>query len=474
MTGPARSITADGTSGFRRPAREAGHVGTGNEHASRGAASRLSVALVTCFLTSIHIQIFHRFPIPFPLAIACAFLLLVVHRKDTRQINTCLIGAFILLSLATVLFSPRQSYLATKLLSFGNLATSALCGLAFFTAISSWPARFAERYFLVLVLILVIGPTAENMFAPVKALSEAYRAWNFPLPFENDLRDIYLHGGIRPKFFTLEPSHVAKMFVVVLTLWYCLSDRAWKLALAIVLVGVLSWSLRAPSLMPAIVLLLAHAFLFPRDAGIPLPPQLTRVALFNLLIVAAIVLVFFADALNVGRINQIIEGRDASFTIRIVAPFTIIPELLSHAPFLGIGVGGMDAYVTDTIVPHFSNAGIFMQRFLEDGTADKIIQNVLAEYVVVYGAAGSLIGFAILARLVKVNAPGMVLFFFINLAAYGLIIGGLVTIRFWLFVFALLFAAASVSKRRGSHARVRKDARAVRPAPWPVRQGMSE
>jgi hypothetical protein len=148
---------------------------------------------------------------------------------------------------------------------------------------------------------------------------------------------------------------VAKFLLLSSFAYVALSASRWRHFTGLVVCLAAAALTRSPIvvlLLPLQVLLLAF--------GRPLvsePRLVSRPMKAIVLLVAGVLATVFVAALLAGRIEQALEGRDSSSTIRIVTPVLIAWETLNDSPWWGAGISGTES-IEGSIALGFELAGI--------------------------------------------------------------------------------------------------------------------
>ncbi len=152
------------------------------------------------------------------------------------------------------------------------------------------------------------------------------------ITYAENLRDQVLYGGVRPKLFTSEPSHVAKFYMVMLLVWYVTASAWWRTpaVYSLLLAGVTV--VQSPTMLVALPAIWA-ADLCRSRAG---AGWLLAVALAPLGLTAA-------EALFAGRLEHILTGQDTSFIYRAVMPFDVMARVWADHPLFGLGIGAKES-----------------------------------------------------------------------------------------------------------------------------------
>src|SRR5690606_6753762 len=111
--------------------------------------------------------------------------------------------------------SAWLSLLQSTLLLIGCV----FAGFGVLFELRTWPSALLRRWFLVgAVIVTILG--ALEYISMFRAVSDTVRQVLYDndnqFLYEGDERDLALHGAVRPKVFTQEPSHPAKFVGIAL------------------------------------------------------------------------------------------------------------------------------------------------------------------------------------------------------------------------------------------------------------------
>lgn len=405
-------------------------VSTGGRH----RVNPFRMMLVVVFFASLYTHLFFGFEIPHPVPLACAVTLSLLNVRRLRKSVVKWLGLFIAISLLSVIFSVYSGYMVEKLRSFIYLLASSFAAYAIYLELRSWPRHDVANLCSASISILLIGCLLEMFVDPVRSVSDGFRLWNNPRSYSAEFRDISLHGGVRPKFFSREPSDVAKVISIFAVLWLGAArtrKKEIKFLLLMICVLLINRSATAFFLVP---IFLVYFVFRNRVAS-------EKSFVFLVVLVGVLIgLMLSVDYWAVGRIKNILEFTDQSFFIRLVGPFQLVPDLLSRSPLLGLGVGGTDAYVDSIILPFYADHGVAVDRFIVSGNAGALLNNALVDFVLFYGVGFGLVNFYILAKYFRALGVKSVAYVYFTALCFSVIIGSFVGLLFWVSVSACVLS----------------------------------
>ena len=341
------------------------------------------------------------------------------------------------------------------------LLASVFAGLGLFSELRTWSSRALESVMAVTVSIILVLACLEA-YTPFAQVSNAARevlyAADGQFLYSSDERDMFLHGTVRPKVFTQEPSHPAKYLAVGIAAWFLVSARRYKGLIATGLFMLSAFVLRSPSLIAGPIFVLYFSALG-ADGEHDLRKGTARMAAL-----AACAIAFFTLPQWVGmfpgeRSIEIAQELDASSIIRLLGPLEIATDILKEQPFFGVGIGGKE-YAWETMLSVYAMFPVMkIERFYL--MADAGWGNAFFQFIAYCGIAGGgaflwwLAGMS--RRLIVKDWPSMLFVFFVVFNVDG----AFNIVRPWAYFF--LMAAAyhvAVRERLMASARQKSEAQA--------------
>jgi len=194
--------------------------------------------------------------------------------------------------------------------------------------------RLAEYFYKIIVTILVL--CILDIFTPFHELNifvvDLFGGSNQG-DFTAERESAYFFGIRRPYPFTLEPSHVSKFLLIVISGWLVLSKKKnYKLFFLIVFLSIVI--IRSPILLGSIIVILYYQ-MSENAAKKDIRMFSSRLIVVALLIVATS---FFGFIILEARIKSVISGGDPSTYIRLFRPYLILYESLMYSPWIGVGI----------------------------------------------------------------------------------------------------------------------------------------
>lgn len=401
--------------------------------------------LVVLFLVGIYLEyaLYLSPTIPIPAAPAgLAGLTLLLRRREwieERQLFA-LVGIIALYLLST-LCASGSIYLPERLKGFLQLSYSLVIGYGVFICLVRYERRRLARLFLGFSVLIVVGCVLEN-YTGFRAISDAVRSKLFQQNlYESGVRDEVLYGGVRPKFFTSEPSYVAYALTFYAFAWYVLSTWRWKTFGYLALLGIGMFLVRSPTLLLGGVLIapyeiaLAGRSFFGRMVAADV--KLTRIIALSilLLVVVGVGGVRFFNA----RVSQVRSADDPSFFFREIGPALVAKDVAKQRPVAGAGLTGEEAIASRIIQVYVYSPSASPEWDL--GKVNQIMNNFFWLHWIYLGIGWGLLMFGALTRFLRTLHASSVLFCWTVWAVMGQASGAYVSPKPW----ATLLIACAIS-----------------------------
>lgn len=273
-------------------------------------------------------------------------LLMVVHLKQARRHANLLVMLVAICGIIDVGSTAFPEMWFELALSTALLIACIIAGLGLFFELRTWPRAMLCRW-CAIASVVVLGLGILEYLAPFRELSDAARQFLYSddqqFLYAGDERDVTLHGVVRPKVFTQEPSHPAKFVAVVVTGWFLLSHRKNKATIALVGCILGYMILRSPSIMIGPAMILYFSFF-----GQSRVTGERSVGKLSALVFALVAMVTFTDWIGIvpgTRAQAIASNADGSMVMRLLAPIAIAQGAIAANPLFGLGIGGKEAAV---------------------------------------------------------------------------------------------------------------------------------
>ena len=402
--------------------------------------TRRNVALVLFVsgLLAFHTQLLFTLPIPFPITLVtfAALAMLYADRLEKKDVQFIFlsIGAVCLMSGLQLMTGGSRDIVGSSI----YLIISIITAIGVVLTLRAWPRAFTARLFIICALLLVGYALLEAYIPPFKTLSDAFRNWNFAgQMYANDARDMLLHGGVRPKVFAREPSHVGKNFVMASTAWLLLTTYQRKLAVfgGLFVAGFLF--IESPMIVIMLLIGACYVIFDPERRYRDKAYRVVRVTLACTFPLAIPIVLLAASSLPLPeRFDRLLSGQDASMMVRITGPIQAVPVLLENNPMFGVGFGADEDLSREVLFPFYVELGLPPNAI--EHKADNLLHNAIAEFIVGVGVIGSILFGVVIARYVVSATAGSVLFFSVVFLSFCMFLGGFNTIRVWLWFYLLL------------------------------------
>jgi len=378
----------------------------------------------------------------FPVVALGPILYLAARPAVTRTDELFLPKVIFLLVLSIVL-SPGYLYVSEKILGLIQCVMAIVVAVLTVRLMQRLRVDLLERSLLIVWIGVIVGCLLEVVGLTTEA-SDSFREWAYASQYtlyDSDSRDMNLVGWPRPKLFSVEPSHVTKLFVASLNAWL-LVRLTWRKVVF------------ASGATLAMILIMGSPMLFVSAAitsTIVLWDRETSARkkagmILGALLIGMCFVYFYGDSTYsrvVDRLESVGQSslagrleRAGSEEQRMVFPYITLAETWLRWPAFGVGVGGKEVVI--------ENSSLRVAR-----PESALGNNALAEIGIYLGVVGSLWFFSLLRREAKETNIRRIGMFFTILALFSQLMGGMVSFQYWGFI-ALLWGALSVADGSGS------------------------
>jgi hypothetical protein len=338
------------------------------------------------------------------------------------------------------------------------LMASLVAGLGLFAELRTWSGRALESV-LALTVLIVLTLACLEAFTPFSQVSNAAReilyAADGQFLYSSDERDMFLHGTVRPKVFTQEPSHPAKYLAVAIAAWFLVSKRRHRLLVSTALFALGAYVLRSPSLVAGPILVI-YFTAFGADGESNHRRAASRLCAIALCAIAFFTLPTWVGLFPGERSMEIAQDLDASTIIRLLGPLEIASEIVKEQPLFGVGIGGKE-YAWETMLSVYAMYPVMkLERFYL--MADAGWGNAFFQFVAYCGIAGGAAFLwwivAMSKRLVVKDWASILFIFFVVFNVDG----AFNIVRPWAYFFVLASAYhVAVRDRTGALAQQREE-----------------
>ncbi|HYX04275.1 MAG TPA: hypothetical protein VE963_19430 [Reyranella sp.] len=320
----------------------------------------LDCSLITLFLLGLYLGV--ALPVTSKIPLTCApsgFAGLIVLWRRRDQIHPRHLAgllAVVVVYLCSILAASNYEFLSKRFTGLLQLTYSLVIAYAIFLTLVHGERRQIAAILLGFCILIIIGCLLEAD-AGLRSLSDAVRerVFDASIVYDADLRDQILYGRVRPKLFTSEPSAVTFAYTHYRAVWLVVSPWRWKLPVYLGMIGMALFVLPGPTLVLMLLLMVPYLIFLAgaKPGGRPSATRLVgALAASAVLVGLAIVLgrVFFAE-----RLNELAEGRDASFFYRFTDPMLVAFDMLRSYPLAGAGLTG-EPFIADRVLDVFMNS----------------------------------------------------------------------------------------------------------------------
>lgn len=297
-----------------------------------------------------------------------------------------------------------------------------------------------QKYLLFLLLFVLIIANLEVYIEFFRDISDSFRDYFYEgaYIYTSDSRDFLISGKVRPKVFTQEPSHVAKMLTFSICAYGLLLPRKVSHFFIVLALFIISFvTISSPTIFSGAILYV-YLFFF-----LGAYHQSHRVLVSY---VALIVIVLFnlnmswvASFLPGERMELIALGLDNSMLERFEGPKQILFKVLQEKPFFGIGIGAREV-VQEIVVSVYFKFDMFHVQNIIDNPGYSGWGNAFFESFIYFGLINGFVFILILLYILnRLGLPAHAFFaiFFIIFSSDA----GFTAPRVW-FYFSLVCAAS--------------------------------
>jgi hypothetical protein len=299
-----------------------------------------------------------------------------------------------------------------------------------------------------MILVLMAVASLLEFLGPLRDVSDSFRmlvARN--LAYSGDERDVLMHGAIRCKVFSPEPSTASTSFFWISMLYF------WSATLTLKKLGgwfvtavIMTWTVRSPGMVAALACAFVTICVF-QITGSGLKISRGRsVALLGGLAGVGVVLSILGYSLFSERVKNIMEG-DVSFTERITGALQFAFEYDTKHPIIGTGVVGDLEMLTDQITTFFNSIGMGQGSGMDTSTASGVmlaqrgIANNVAVHFIYFGGLGGIIAAALLLRALFLSNRWLWALLPLHIFVAAMATGGYNSALIWSVGFSLAAAA---------------------------------
>ncbi len=370
---------------------------------------------------------------------------------NLRRVQRGDIAALYLLMVFPLLHLPfAYQGLATEFLfdrfkAWVMFSTSIAIGYAFFLEMLNWGARRTERLMFAVMCIIVLGCLLE-LTTPLRTVTEAFQARVFSVGYQDstfsegrregeESRDVAKHGGVRPKFFTSEPSHVARWYLLFSMLWFLVTQHPRRNLIYFTMTIAAFAIIRSP--------FVALALLTPGLANL-LPRKITndgrfifsygRLATAAGLLIACPFVGYVATMIILpDRLATMVTDQDGSLFQRLIGPARVTWETLGTYPLCGAGIDGLVA-ILSIVGKIYASTDFKMAQI----SLIHAVDSIFFRHWIYFGLLGGTMLAGLLANVSYRLTTGLILVPMVLIAIMSTTAGSYTSPRIWFMAFAIL------------------------------------
>jgi hypothetical protein len=405
---------------------------------------RIDTFLMLVFLLGIYLEYSPKLAAGIPVPAAPAGLAgLVMLMRNARRVEErqfVALAGVIGLYLLSVVSVGDAAYLGERFKGFLQLSYSLVIGYGAWLTATLYSRDRLARLFLGFCLFVLVGCVLEN-YTGFRAISDAVRGVLYDAYiYDATLRDQDLYGGVRPKLFTSEPSHLSFAFTVFAFIWYVLSTRPGKMVGYVAMLGAGMFLMRSPTLLLGFALILPYQLLI---AGRSAQGRVrgADAAVIAVVIVSSAALtgmVLAGGQMFSVRMAEVEAGNDASFFFRAIGPFQVALDTIQRHPIAGAGLTG-EEFIANRVHEIYVSAAGFMPQWQIDKVSE-VLTNYFWLHWIYLGAVWGIVLLLALTRLLRMLHAPSVAFCWIVWAIMGQATGAYVSPKPWA---VLIFACAA-------------------------------
>lgn len=415
--------------------------GIAEEVAPRSQWLRAALLAVIALCTYLHLPLTvgGQLLVPSFPTVALAPLLFLTVRRNLTTADLVFVPTIALVMLLSIALSPGYEYIQEKFLALVQFAMALAVAVMVVRLMQTISRELLESTLLALWCLILAGAILEVLDV-IREASDSFRAWAYGGTYTlygASMRDMDLVGWSRPKFFSVEPSHVTKMFIAAINAWLLVKVTWGKSAVVAIATLAMAVIMGSPMLLVSVAITLV---ILAWNQRVRLGARVSMV--FAVVLIGGLIGAQYGGSTlsSIGdRVASIGDARNPSRDVsseqqRVVFPYLTLIDTWSRAPVFGVGVGGTEVVIEYNTLP-------------VDRPLDALGNNALAEVGIFLGiVGGAWFIYLVLkqARQTGVRRFGLML---VIAALFSQLMGGLVGLQYWGFI-ALLWGALAVADSR--------------------------
>jgi hypothetical protein len=400
----------------------------------------LLVLIALCAYLQVPLVSGGRLLVPSFPTVALAPLLYLTVRSNITRADVLFLPTIAFVLLLSIAFSPGYKYVDEKF--FGLIQCVMAIGVAVLIVRLMQQIRpeLVERALLIL-WCLILGGSVLEVLGVTKEISDSFRVWAYGEVFtvyDHDLRDIDMVGWPRPKLFSVEPSHVTKVFIASINSWLLIRVSLRKV------VAVAGATIAMFVIMGSPMLVVSAAITIVIVAWNRRTSLRAKVTMTLTALILGVVFTTFLAPTTVSTVVTRLEDvsepasqydrRASSEQRRILYPYLTLAETWMNWPVFGVGITGKEVVAEHTKLP-----------VKQVGSA--LGNNVMAELGIYLGLIGGVCFVYLFFKQGRETGVYRLGLMVIIVALFSQLMGGIESFRYWGFI-ALLWGALSIADLR--------------------------
>jgi hypothetical protein len=354
---------------------------------------------------------------------------------------------YLMFATAVTAFAAESPYVVRSIRGVIQLYYSVGVATCLYLLIFSIRREKMATFCLVFLMIMAVASLLEFL-GPLRSVSDTFRQIASPnWGYSNDERDIAMHGAIRTKVFTPEPSGAAGAFFWVSMLFFWSANLNYRrLLMWLVAAAILLWTVRSPTFIPAILCSLVTILVLECiDRGGKLLSSRNMMFTGGLMGISVLILIA-AYPIFEERFKSISSG-EGSFTMRESGALQFAGEYVEKHPFVGTGVVGDLEMLSGELSEFFISLGLVRDIKFSNVTEDsqfsvsKSLTNNVAVHFVYFGGLCGLIAAALLLRATFIGRRGLWMLVLLQIFIFAMAGGGYNSAPIWCIGFSLVAVA---------------------------------
>jgi hypothetical protein len=410
-------------------------------------------AKIFCFLlfffgvhSALSMQLGLGAPFPYILcgvASICALGIVLPQLLLSRLRNWLPLISYLILATLVTAIAAEPAYFARSARGVLQLYYSVATGVILYYLVLIIPR---ERMATICLVVLVVLSSASllEFLGPLRGVSNSFRGIATPgWGYDGDERDLAMHGAIRSKVFSPEPSAVATSFFW-LSMLFCWSSRlqARQLLIWLATAVILLWTVRSPTLIVAMACSFCTICVLQIVGNRRM--VFTRRTLASIGITAGVCLMIGLAARGIfaERFKSISDG-EGSFTMRETGSFQFAGEFLTSHVMIGTGVVGDLEMLSNELTSFGRSLGLGQNKDTDNGqfAAGKDLTNNVAIHFVYFGGVCGVIAACLLIMSLYLANRWLWVVILLQIFAFAMSGGAYNSAPIWCIGFSLAAAA---------------------------------